>query len=85
MKDLIKNRLNEAVLSKSDIKDEIKSQLDGNALKKKVEDIIKDKIKNDKDLEDKIVEINKNVLTQLFKSLWVKRAFWKDNLSNKNS
>jgi hypothetical protein len=85
MKDLIKNRLNEAVLSKSDIKDEIKSQLDGNTLKKKVEDIIKDKIKNDKDLEDKIVEINKNVLTQLFKSLWVKRAFWKDNLSNKNS
>lgn len=85
MKDLIKNRLNEAVLSKSDIKDEIKSQLDGNVLKKKVEDIIKDKIKNDKDLEDKIVEINKNVLTQLFKSLWVKRAFWKDNLSNKNS
>lgn len=85
MKDLIKNRLNEAILSKSDIKDEIKNHLDSNALKNKVEDIIKNKIKNDKDLEDKIVEINKNVLTQLFKSLWVKRSFWKDNLSNKNS
>ena len=85
MKDLIRKRLNETVLTKSDVKDEVKSQMDSNAIKKKIEDIVKNKIKDDKDLEDKVVEISKNVLTQLFKALWVKRASWRENISNKNS
>ena len=75
MKDLIRKRLNETALTKSDVKDEVKSQMDSNAIKKKIEDIVKNKIKDDKDLEDKVVEISKNVLTQLFKALWVKRAY----------
>jgi Ni,Fe-hydrogenase III component G len=85
MKDLIRKRLNETALTKSDVKDEVKSQMDSNAIKKKIEDIVKNKIKDDKDLEDKVVEISKNVLTQLFKALWVKRASWRENISNKNS
>lgn len=85
MKDLIRKRLNETTLTKSDVKDEVKSQMDSNSIKKKIEDIVKNKIKDDKDLEDKVVEISKNVLTQLFKALWVKRASWRENISNKNS
>ncbi len=85
MKDLIRKRLNETTLTKSDVKDEVKSQMDSNSIKKKIEDIVKNKIKDDKDLEDKVVEISKNVLTQLFKTLWVKRASWRENISNKNS
>jgi len=85
MKDLIRKRLNETALTKSDVKDEVKSQMDSNSIKKKIEDIVKNKIKDDKDLEDKVVEISKNVLTQLFKALWVKRASWRENISNKNS
>ena len=80
MKDLIRKRLNETALTKSDVKDEVKSQMDSNAIKKKIEDIVKNKIKDDKDLEDKVVEISKNVLTQLFKALWVKRASWRENI-----
>ena len=57
--------------------------MDSSEFKEKVEKIVKDRIKNDKALEDKVVEITSNVLTQLYKSLWVKRAFWKNTLSNK--
>jgi len=35
-------------------------------------------------LEDKVVDITRNVLTQLYKQLWVKRAFWRNGLSNKS-
>jgi len=85
MKDLIKTMLNESTLTKSDVKDEFKNQLDTNVFKKKIEAIVKDKLKDNKDLEDRVVEISKNVLTQLFKTLYIKRASWRDNLSNKNS
>jgi hypothetical protein len=39
--------------------------------------------KNNKELEDKVVEITKNVLTQLYKTLWTKRGLWQNNLTNK--
>jgi hypothetical protein len=35
-----------------------------------------------KDVEKYLVEINKNVLSQLYKSLWTKRAFWANDLKN---
>lgn len=83
MKELIKQKLNEVTLTKSDVKDEVSNQLDSNPIKKKIEDIITTKIKGNKELEDKIVDITKNVLTQLYKTLYTKKSFWKDNLSNK--
>ena len=85
MKELIKQKLNEAALTKADVKDEVSSQLDSNPIKKKIEDIITTKIKGNKELEDKIVDITKNVLTQLYKTLWTKKSFWRDSLSNKNA
>ena len=70
-------------VTKSDIDRGIKVYMDSAEFKSKVEKIVKDRMKNEKALEDKTVEITKNVLTQLFKTLWVKRGFWKSNLSNK--
>jgi hypothetical protein len=72
-------------ITKSDVSKEIKVYMDSNAFKSKVEKIVKDRLKNEKELEDKTVEITKNVLTQLFKTLWIKRATWKNNLTNKNN
>jgi len=72
-------------LNKSDVSKEIKVYMDSNTLKDKIEKIVKDKLKNDKELEDKVVEITKNVLTQLYKTLWVKRGMWRNSLSNKST
>jgi uncharacterized protein (DUF608 family) len=72
-------------ITKGDVKKEIKAYIDTNDFEKKIEKIVKDRIKNEKDLEDKVVDITKNVLVQLYKTLWIKKAVWKDNLSNKSS
>lgn len=72
-------------LTKSDVSKEIKVYMDSQDFKSKVEKIVKDRIKNEKELEDKVVDITKNVLTQLYKTLWTKKSFWRDNLSNKNN
>lgn len=82
MKDLIRNKLNEE-LTRVDVKKEIKTYMDSSDFKSKVERIVKDRIKNEKGLEDKVVEITKNVLTQLYKTLWSKRSFWSSQLKNK--
>lgn len=71
-------------LTKSDVSKEIKVYMDSKTFKDKIEKIVKDKLKNDKELEDKVVEITKNVLTQLYKTLWVKRGMWRNTLSNKS-
>jgi hypothetical protein len=78
-------RLVKEDITKSDVKKDIKVYIDSAEFTNKIEKIVKEKLKNNKELEDKMVEISKNVLTQLYKSLWVKRSFWRDNLSNKNS
>lgn len=72
-------------LTKTDVSKEIKVYMDSNAFKDKIEKIVKDRLKNDKELEDKVVEITKNVLTQLYKTLWVKRGMWRNSLSNKSA
>lgn len=84
MKQNIKQILSENI-TKSDVKDEISKFIDSKEFKTKIEDIIKDRLKNEKVLEDKIVEITKNVITQLYKTLWTKRSFWSSTLSNKSS
>ncbi len=84
MKELIKKRLTEE-FTKTDAKTEIKKYIDSSEFKGKIEKIVKDRIKNEKELEDKVVDITKNVLTQLYKSLWVKRSVWKNMLSNKGN
>ena len=82
MKEFIKKRLNEE-LTKSDVKDEINTMLNSDALKDRVTKILKDKIKHDPELERYMVDISKNVLSQLYKALWTKRSFWQSGLKNK--
>jgi hypothetical protein len=84
MKDLIKNKLNEE-FGKQDVKKEITTFIDSQTFKTKIEKIIKDKLKDNKELEDKMVDITRNVLSQLYKTLWTKRNFWRNQVDNKNS
>jgi hypothetical protein len=84
MRGLIKQRLSEE-LTKADVKSEVEKALKSVDLKDTISRIVKDKIKNDPELEKHIVDINSNVLTQLYKTLWTKRAFWKSSLKNSNS
>lgn len=69
----------------NDIDKELKKFINKDEFKKAVEKIILDRIKNEKYLEDKVVDITKNVLTQLYKTFWVKKSFWQGNLSNKSN
>jgi hypothetical protein len=69
-------------LKKSDVDKVIKLYIDSPEFKGKIEKIVKDRIKNEKALEDKVLEISKNVLTQLYKTLWLKKAFWLSNIKN---
>jgi len=80
----MKNKINEE-LNKTDVNKAVKVYMDSNEFKSKVEKIVKDRLKDNKELEDKIVDITKNVITQLYKTLWIKRGFWRDNLSNKSN
>lgn len=72
-------------LTKSDVSKEISTYMNSKELKDKIEKIVQDRLKNNKELEDKVVEITSNVITQLFKTLWVKRGVWRNGLSNKSS
>ena len=78
-----------ADITKSDVKreanKEIKVYMNSSEFKSKVEMIVKDRIKNEKELEDRIVDITTNVLTQLYKALWTKRGFWRGMLKNQAS
>jgi|TARA_R110002020_G_scaffold247867_3_gene461915 hypothetical protein len=56
------------------IRKEIKKAF-GNDLEKKVSKIIKNELKGSK-FKKEIVEINKDVLVQLYKELWMRRQFW---------
>lgn len=80
-----RKNINEVAVTKADVSSEINTYMSSSDFKKKVEKIVKDRLKDDKELEDKVVEITKNVLTQLYKTLWVKRGIWRNNLSNKSS
>jgi len=67
------------------VKDMIDTAINSRDLENVVKKIVKDRIKNEKELEDKVVDITKNVITQLFKTLWVQRNFWKTSLKNKRA
>ena len=61
---------------------EIKAYMNTSEFISKVEKIVKDRIKNEKELEDKVVDITKNVITQLFKTLWLKHSLYIPQLKN---
>ena len=72
-------------LTKSDVSKEFKVYMNTKEFKDKIEKIVQDKLKDNKELEDKVVEITRNVITQLYKTLWVRRSFWQTSISNKKS
>lgn len=72
-------------LTKSDVSKELKVYLNTSEFKTKIEKIVQDRLKNNKELDDKVVEITRNVIIQLYKTLWVKRGVWVSGLSNKSS
>lgn len=84
MKSLNTNKLMENA-TKAEVQKELKIYMDTNEFKLKISKIVQDKIKDDKVLEDKVVEITKNVLTQLYKTLWLKKETWLNNLTNKKN
>jgi len=84
MDNSIKQRVHEE-LTKSD-KSEMKNYvISSKELDAKIEKIIKANLKGNRELEDLVVDITKNVLVQFHKALWVKKGFWTSGLSNKSS
>lgn len=63
------------------VRKEIKAALEDTKFKNKVKDIVSDEHKT-RDFEDKMVNLSKNVLVQLYKQLYNKRGFWTSGLSN---
>lgn len=78
-----KDRVLAEELTKTDVKAEIIKYLDSSEFKAKITSIVADRIKNEKGIEDKVVDITKNVITQLYKTLWTKRSMWQGQLKNK--
>jgi hypothetical protein len=60
------------------IRKEIKNAF-GDDLEKKVLKIIQKELKG-KNLRKDILDINKDVLVQLYKELWIKRQFWLNSI-----
>jgi hypothetical protein len=72
-------------LDKSDVKKAVKIYMDSDEFKAKIEKIVKEKLKNNKEIDDRVVTITKNVIAQLFKTLWMKRNTWQNNVKNNNN
>ena len=73
-------------IDKSDIKKliqkEIETALKSTDFKNKVGDAVTKDVKKNKELEKVMVEISRNVITQLYKVLWMRRTFWRNSLKN---
>lgn len=75
-------------LTKSDeteIKKMIKDFLNVNRsfdFEKEVEKVVVNKLKNSPELEDKIFDITKKAIVNLYKTFWLKRNFWSGALKN---
>lgn len=63
-------------LNKSEVKDEVVKVMNSSDLKAKIEKMVADKLKNNKQLESKMEEITKEVVANIFKNLWQKKSFW---------
>ena len=62
-------------LVRSTVKDE---------LEKKIEKIVKDQL-NDKTTEKLIIQVVKNAMSSLYKTLWIRRATWLSGVENKEN
>ena len=86
MKDTIRKILKEEDFSKTQIKkmidDEFEKKIKSTAFKDAVKDIVRTQVKNDKKTEKEIAKITQKVLVKLYKTFWVRRNFWSNNLEN---
>jgi len=85
MRNTIKQILKEE-LTKTEVrtifKDEFDKVLRSNELKSKIQDIVIKQLGSDNKTEKEVAKITQKVLVQLFKTFWVKRNFWSNNLEN---
>lgn len=86
--------LNEATesITKDDVKSIVKKEFreflnnsNSAELDKKVQKMVAEAVKNNKDVEKHLVEITRNVLVQMYKNLWTRRSFWSSDLKNSAS
>lgn len=71
-------------LSKLDVKNEVIRVIDSKELKDKIAKLIAQELKKNPEIQNQVVDITKNVIIQLYKTLWVKRSFWVSQLKNKS-
>ncbi len=64
----------------SEVDKRIKKYVNTTTFKNKIKGELNQNIKNNPELEKIIVDITKNSLEQLFKTLWVKRSFWSNQI-----
>lgn len=65
------------------VKDELDKELKKRDFERKLGDAVASQLDSNKKLEKKVVNIASNVVTQLFKTLWVRRNVWRSRLQNK--
>jgi predicted Zn-ribbon and HTH transcriptional regulator len=54
-------------------------------VEEKLKKVLLKQLKNDKDIEEYLMDMNRNTLVQLFKTLWVKRGTWKNDIRNQKA
>lgn len=72
-------------IEKAELERRLKQFVKSSELKRTIRQEITSNTKSDKEMEKFIVDVTKNVLTQLFKTFWTKRSFWKSDLKNKSN
>lgn len=88
MKSIIKQILKEELTraDKAEIKKlvraEFEDMLKQTDIKKKIEDLVKKQLKNDKPTQKEISNITQKVLVQFYKTMWTRRSFWSNKLDN---
>jgi len=81
-KNNIKKSLDEALSREeiTQIKDEVIKTLKSSDLEKVISALVSKEIKGNKDLEKETLEITRNALTQLYKTLYTKHTFWSSQI-----
>jgi|TARA_R110000803_G_scaffold13218_3_gene37301 hypothetical protein len=88
MKSLIRKVLKEelSTTDKTEIKgifkDEFEKKLKSSDLKDVIEKIVIKQLGSDKKTKKEVAKITQKVLIQVFKTFWVRRNFWSNNLEN---
>ena len=88
MKSIIKQILKEELTraDKAEIKKlartEFEDMLKQTDIKKKIEDLVKKQLKNDKPTQKEVSNITQKVLVQFYKTMWTRRSFWSNKLDN---